>query len=82
MNRAVLFGKIRWGKINFYEVYEDTERVAALDAHLAGRQFRRDGLKEAPGYKRAARLLRLDACGMNVLCGGVEEPNHDPANPD
>jgi len=36
-NRAVLFGKIRWGKITFYEVYEDTEKVAALDAYLAGR---------------------------------------------
>ena len=38
-NRAVLFGKIRWGKITFYEVYEDTERVAALDGHLADRQL-------------------------------------------
>ena len=39
MNRAVLFGKIRWGKITFYEVYEDTERVAALDGHLTDRQL-------------------------------------------
>ena len=37
-NRAVLFGRIRWGKITFYEVYEDTEKVAALDAYLADRQ--------------------------------------------
>jgi hypothetical protein len=36
-NRALLFGKIRWGKITFCEVYEDTEKVAALDAYLAGR---------------------------------------------
>lgn len=27
------------GKITFYEVYEDTERVAALDGHLADRQL-------------------------------------------
>lgn len=33
-NRAVLFGKVRWGKIVFYEVYEDTEKVAALDEYL------------------------------------------------
>jgi len=54
-NRAVLFGKIPWGKITFYEVYEDTEKVAALGRPPA----RRDGLNEAPGYKRAARLRRL-----------------------
>ena len=47
-NRAVLFGKIRWGKITFYEVYEDTEKVAALDAYLAGPVVRRNGLNEAP----------------------------------
>lgn len=34
-NRAVLFGKVRWGKVVFYEVYEDTEKVAALDEYLA-----------------------------------------------
>lgn len=34
-NRAVLFGKVRWGKIVFYEVYEDTEKVRALDEYLA-----------------------------------------------
>ena len=56
MNRAVLFGKIRWGKITFYEVYEDTERVAALDGHLADRSWA--GRLEAPGYKRP-RLRRL-----------------------
>lgn len=33
-NRAVLFGKVRWGKIVFYEVYEDTEKVAAFDEYL------------------------------------------------
>jgi ketosteroid isomerase-like protein len=33
-NRAVLFGRVRWGKIAFYEVYEDTEKVAAFDAYL------------------------------------------------
>jgi len=34
-NRAVLFGKVRWGKIVFYEVYEDTQKVAELDQYLA-----------------------------------------------
>ena len=34
-NRAVLFGKVRWGTIVFYEVYEDTEKVRALDEYLA-----------------------------------------------
>lgn len=40
-NRAVLFGKLRWGKIVFYEVYEDTEKVQALDAYLATREASR-----------------------------------------
>jgi hypothetical protein len=34
-NRTVLFGKVRWGKIVFYEVYEDTEKLRALDEYLA-----------------------------------------------
>ena len=37
-NRAVLFGKVRWGKIVFYEVYEDTQKVVELDKHLAGQE--------------------------------------------
>lgn len=37
-NRAVLFGKLRWGKIVFYEVYEDTQKVQALDAYLAAQE--------------------------------------------
>ena len=36
-NRAVLFGKVRWGKIVFYEVYENTEKVKALDEYPPGR---------------------------------------------
>jgi ketosteroid isomerase-like protein len=42
-NRAVLFGKVRWGKIVFYEVYEDTEKVIALDGYLAKTDSRRSG---------------------------------------
>jgi len=43
-NRAVLFGKVRWGKIVFYEVYEDTQKVAELDQYLARqkKQLRRE----------------------------------------
>jgi len=37
-NRAVLFGKVRWGKIVFYEVYEDTQKVVELDKYLAGQE--------------------------------------------
>jgi hypothetical protein len=35
-NRAVLFVDTSWGKIRAQEDYEDTERVAAYDEHLAG----------------------------------------------
>jgi hypothetical protein len=34
-NRGVLFCKLRWGKMVFYEVYEDTEKVKVFDDHLA-----------------------------------------------
>jgi ketosteroid isomerase-like protein len=34
-NRAVLWVRVRWGKIVAQEDYEDTERVAALDHHLS-----------------------------------------------
>ncbi len=34
-NRAVLFGKVRWGEIVFYGVDENTEKVKALDQYLA-----------------------------------------------
>jgi ketosteroid isomerase-like protein len=36
-NRAVLFGRIRWGKLTYQEDYEDTHKVAAFDAYLADR---------------------------------------------
>jgi uncharacterized protein (TIGR02246 family) len=36
-NRAVLFGRIVWGKIVYHEDFEDTEKVAAFDAYLASR---------------------------------------------
>lgn len=38
-NRAILFGKVRWGKIVFYEVYEDTEKVKSLDEYLAKQEI-------------------------------------------
>jgi ketosteroid isomerase-like protein len=33
-NRAVLWGRVAWGLLREYEVYEDTERSLALDAWL------------------------------------------------
>lgn len=36
-NRAVLFARVRWGKIVYQEDYEDTHKVEAFDAHLAQR---------------------------------------------
>ena len=34
-NRGVIFGKIAWGKITYYELHEDTEKVVALDEYVA-----------------------------------------------
>jgi ketosteroid isomerase-like protein len=34
-NRYVLWGVLRWGRLSEYEVYEDTQKSAALDAYLA-----------------------------------------------
>jgi len=34
-NRGVIFGRARWGKVTYYEVFEDTEKVAALDDWLS-----------------------------------------------
>lgn len=34
-NRAVIWGRVSWGLLREYEVYEDTERALALDAWLA-----------------------------------------------
>lgn len=33
-NRAMIFAKIRWGKITFQEDYEDTQRVVEFDKYL------------------------------------------------
>lgn len=38
-NRAVIFATIRWAKIVAEEVYEDTQKVVALDAYLAEHQL-------------------------------------------
>jgi hypothetical protein len=34
-NRYVIWGRIAWGKLREYEVYEDTEKTTKLDAYLA-----------------------------------------------
>jgi ketosteroid isomerase-like protein len=34
-NRYVLWGKVAWGRITEYEVYEDTGKIKALDDYLA-----------------------------------------------
>ena len=36
-NRGVIVGEVVWGKIKFYEVFEDTQKVAGLDEYLASR---------------------------------------------
>jgi hypothetical protein len=35
-NRYVIWGRMSWGLLREYEVYEDTEKSAALDEYLAG----------------------------------------------
>ena len=34
-NRYVIWGRMAWGRVKEYEVYEDTEKVARLDEYLA-----------------------------------------------
>ena|SRR5664279_1557173 len=34
-NRYVIWGRISWGLLREYEVYEDTEKSSALDGYLA-----------------------------------------------
>jgi hypothetical protein len=34
-NRYVIWGRIAWGKLREYEVYEDTEQSRRLDEYLA-----------------------------------------------
>jgi ketosteroid isomerase-like protein len=36
-NRYVIWGRIAWGKLREYEVYEDTEKSRRLDEYLATR---------------------------------------------
>jgi ketosteroid isomerase-like protein len=37
-NRFVIWGRMAWGRLKEYEVYEDTEKAAALDTWLAVNQ--------------------------------------------
>ncbi len=37
-NRGMVFGKIAWGKITYYEIHEDTEKVVALDEYVASQE--------------------------------------------
>jgi len=34
-NQGVIFGRAAWGKIKYYVVYEDTQKVAEFDNYLA-----------------------------------------------
>ena len=40
-NRYVIWGRVSWGRVTEYEVYEDTQKAAALDEYLARSQRRR-----------------------------------------
>jgi hypothetical protein len=33
-NRYVIWGRLAWGRLKEYEVYEDTQKAKALDAYL------------------------------------------------
>lgn len=37
-NRYVIWGRMAWGRLKEYEVYEDTQRTAALDGYLAAHE--------------------------------------------
>ncbi len=37
-NQFVIFGRMAWGRIKQYEVFLDTEKVAALDVWLAANE--------------------------------------------
>jgi len=41
-NRAVLFGRIEWGKLVYQEDFEDTHKVEAFDTYLAQSQAAAD----------------------------------------
>jgi len=43
-NRYVIWATTRWGLIRDYEVYEDTEKATAFDAHLLARHGMLDGV--------------------------------------
>jgi ketosteroid isomerase-like protein len=36
-NRYVIWGRVSWGRLREYEVYEDTQATEELDAYLARR---------------------------------------------
>jgi ketosteroid isomerase-like protein len=40
-NRYVIWGRIAWGRLREYEVYEDTQKSKALDEYLIARCARR-----------------------------------------
>jgi ketosteroid isomerase-like protein len=37
-NRYVIWGRLSWGRLREYEVYEDTQKSAALDGYLAAHE--------------------------------------------
>lgn len=37
-NRYVIWGRLVWGRLREYEVYEDTQKAAALDEYLLARE--------------------------------------------
>jgi ketosteroid isomerase-like protein len=37
-NRYVIWGRMSWGRLREYEVYEDTQRLAGFDEYLAARE--------------------------------------------
>jgi ketosteroid isomerase-like protein len=64
-NRYVLWGRLVWGKLKEYEVYEDTQKTEAFDEWLA---------EHEPGHPRAAGRAPTDA-----TAGAAELAAREPA---
>ena len=46
-NQGVIYGRIAWGKLKYYEVCEDTNKVDDFDQYLAAREAAQEASGEA-----------------------------------
>jgi ketosteroid isomerase-like protein len=71
-NRYVIWGRMAWGRLREYEVYEDTQKSAALDEYLGARESAASRETAAASRETAAASRETAAASRETAAASRE----------